>query len=152
MKLNDLNSIPYQPILETEEEHEETQSGRRIFVEQADSHLIPFKQALLERDASWQEEAVFYGVWGRLNCQLEGQEEVHTSLLPRPKESLEMIQNLKPGDERPDRSTMLEILVQVFYGDREMTAHLLDAWDESLRLLEERNRQQEERDQSKETQ
>lgn len=145
--MNDLNSIPYQSILETEEEHEETQSGRRIFVEQADSHLIPFKQALLERDTSWQEEAVFYGVWERLNCQLKGQEEVHPSLLPCPIESLKMIQNLKPGDERPDRSTMLEIFVPVFYGDREMTAHLLDAWDESMMLLEERNRQQEERDQ-----
>lgn len=56
------------------------------------------------------------------------------------------------ADERPDRSTLLEIFVPVFYGDREMTAHLLDAWDESVRLLEERNRQQKERDQSKETQ
>lgn len=150
--MNDLNSIPYQSILETEDEHEETQSVRRKFIEQADSHLIPFKQALLECDASWQEEAVFYGVWERLNCQLKGVDDFHPGLLPRPKESLKMIQNLKPGDERPDRSTMLEIFAPVFYGDREMTAHLLDAWDESVRLLEERNRQQKERDQSKETQ
>ena len=149
--MNDLNSIPYQPILETEKEHEETQSVRRKFVEQADSHLIPFKQALLECDASWQEEAVFYGVWERLNCQLKGVDEFHPGLLPRPKESLKMIQNLKPGDERPDHSTMLEIFVPVFYGDREMTAHLLDAWSESVRLLEERNRQQK-GNQSKETQ
>ncbi|WP_312096832.1 hypothetical protein [Corynebacterium dentalis] len=42
---------------------------------------------------------------------------------------------------------ILEIFAPVFYGDREMTAHLLDAWDESMMLLEERNRQQEERDQ-----
>lgn len=149
--MNDLNSIPHQPILETEEEHEETRLARRKFIEQADSHLIPFKQALLSCDASWQEEAVFYGVWERLICRLQGTDEFHPGLLPRPKKSLELIENLKPGVERPDHSTLLDVFAPVFYGDREMTARLLGAWDENRRLLEERNRQQK-RNQSKETQ
>lgn len=132
-------------FFETEQEHEETQAERRVFIQEANSHLAPFKQALLDNDMSWHEEAVFVGVWGILQQQLKGCSELHPPLLPRPQESLELIQTLEVGDDLPDREGLLNIFTPVVFGDRKLADRLLDAWEESMRLLEIKNREIKER-------